>query len=577
MRSLRIALVLLLTSSALVVVPGEGDAVVPGAIGRIAFVSDVDHVSGEIYVRDFAGSSPTRLTTNTAYDSSPIWSPDSTRIVFGRDADVWVMDPDGSNQTNLSQGAGTSNSPLGWSPDGMKILFTSNRDGDNDLWAMYADGSQAYQIMNTPDHEIFGAWSPDGETIAFSRTDGGFADIWLIDSDGTNERRLTTTPGIDTMAPAWSPDGTKLAYVAGTHPNYQIWIMGSDGSNPAPLASAPGTGNYNPQWAPDGSRIGFMSDRDGDMELWMVNPDGTNVMRLTDNHSNDRNLSWESVNRMPVVVDEEVHIGRAGTIEIAVLDNDHDPDGETLTVWDVTRMPSEGSVTINADRTIIYTHDGRVIPPGHASPYTDSFDYEIQDSRLGSAVGTVVVWIHPAFNDVPGSSIFVDDIIWLAEQGITRGCNPPDNTLFCPTDHVTRGQMAAFLVRARGYTAGDGADLFTDDNGSVFELSIDRLGTAGVTKGCNPPHNDMFCPHANVTRGQMAAFLVRAFVLPDVSGDLFVDDDGLMFENAINRLGSAGVSKGCNPPHNDMFCPHDYVTREQMAAFIHRAVMYGQE
>ncbi|RLE22643.1 MAG: hypothetical protein DRJ50_07320, partial [Actinobacteria bacterium] len=55
-----------------------------------------------------------------------------------------------------------------------------------------------------------------------------------------------------------------------------------------------------------------------------------------------------------------------------------------------------------------------------------------------------------------------------------------------------------------------GGDLFTDDNDSIFEADIDRLGTAGVTRGCNPPTNTRFCPNANVTRAQMAAFLHRA-------------------------------------------------------------------
>ncbi len=70
--------------------------------------------------------------------------------------------------------------------------------------------------------------------------------------------------------------------------------------------------------------------------------------------------------------------------------------------------------------------------------------------------------------------------------------------------------MAAFLVRALHYTDDGGGDLFTDDDDSIFEGDIDRLGTAGVTKGCNPPTNDRYCPSGNVTRGQMAAFLHRA-------------------------------------------------------------------
>ena len=70
--------------------------------------------------------------------------------------------------------------------------------------------------------------------------------------------------------------------------------------------------------------------------------------------------------------------------------------------------------------------------------------------------------------------------------------------------------MAAFLVRALSYTDNGGGDLFIDDDGSIFEDQIDKLATAGVTLGCNPPTNDLFCPDDNVTRGQMAAFLHRA-------------------------------------------------------------------
>jgi len=114
------------------------------------------------------------------------------------------------------------------------------------------------------------------------------------------------------------------------------------------------------------------------------------------------------------------------------------------------------------------------------------------------------------FDDVPADHVFAEDIAWLAESGITRGCNPPDNTNFCPNDNVTRGQMAAFLVRALGYTDDGGGDLFDDDNDSIFEGDIDRLATAGVTRGCNPPDNTHFCPNDYVTRGQMAAFLHRA-------------------------------------------------------------------
>jgi hypothetical protein len=160
----------------------------------------------------------------------------------------------------------------------------------------------------------------------------------------------------------------------------------------------------------------------------------------------------------------------------------------------------------------------------------------------------------------------------MSREGVTKGCNPPANDLFCPDDIVTRGQMAAVLVRALGYTDDGGGNLFVDDDASIFEGDIDRLGTAGVTKGCNPPVNDSYCPDDLLTRGQMAAFLVRALGYTDGGGDLFIDDDGSVFESEIDRLGTAGVTRGCDPSLNDQFCPASNVTRGQMAAFQHRAL-----
>ena len=176
------------------------------------------------------------------------------------------------------------------------------------------------------------------------------------------------------------------------------------------------------------------------------------------------------------------------------------------------------------------------------------------------------------FLDIAGS-VFSSDIEWLADQGITAGCNPPLNNLFCPNQLVTRGQMAAFLMRALDLPAGSG-DPFVDDDGNVFEPHIEAIASAGITAGCNPPTNNQYCPNQFVTRGQMAAFLARALQLPPGSGNPFVDDDNSVFEAQIEALAASGITAGCNPPTNNRFCPESHVTRGQMAAFLHRAAAY---
>lgn len=171
------------------------------------------------------------------------------------------------------------------------------------------------------------------------------------------------------------------------------------------------------------------------------------------------------------------------------------------------------------------------------------------------------------FDDVDAKSAFAADVSWLAEEGITKGCNPPANDLFCPDATVTRGQMAAFLVRALGLKGSGAGNPFVDDDGSGFEGDIEVLAAARITSGCG---NAIFCPDAEITRAQMAAFLSRALDLPaPAKANTFVDDNGSVYEDDIERLAAAGITTGCAP---DRFCPEDPVTRAQMAAFLHRAL-----
>lgn len=112
----------------------------------------------------------------------------------------------------------------------------------------------------------------------------------------------------------------------------------------------------------------------------------------------------------------------------------------------------------------------------------------------------------------------------------------------------------------------DSATPFTDIAGSTFVRDIEWLYEQDITRGCTPTK---FCPGATVTREQMAAFLVRALDLPSTPTDYFDDDESSTFENDINALREAGITTGCTAT---TFCPRATVTREQMAGFLHRAL-----
>ena len=180
------------------------------------------------------------------------------------------------------------------------------------------------------------------------------------------------------------------------------------------------------------------------------------------------------------------------------------------------------------------------------------------------------------FRDALESS-FHEDIVWLAEHGITLGCNRA-GTEFCPNDAVTRAQMAAFLHRALGHLlSGDDAPAHFDDvvHGSTFAADIQWLASVGITLGCNTD-GTKFCPDEPVSRAQMAAFLHRALadILVSDSPAGFVDDDGSTFESDIEWLASVGITTGCDSG-GTKFCPEEDVIRAHMAAFLHRALGDG--
>ena len=184
----------------------------------------------------------------------------------------------------------------------------------------------------------------------------------------------------------------------------------------------------------------------------------------------------------------------------------------------------------------------------------------------GPATGIVIDGFFVDDNNSP----FEDDIDAIAEAAITRGCDGT-GTRYCPDQPVTRGEMAAFLRRALVLPASE-ADWFTDDDNSIFEQDINAIAEADITRGCNPQATSLFCPDALVTRGEMAAFLRRALGLPASETDWFTDDDSSIFEEDINAITDARITRGCSPEATNLYCPWGAVTRGAMAAFLRRSL-----
>jgi hypothetical protein len=200
---------------------------------------------------------------------------------------------------------------------------------------------------------------------------------------------------------------------------------------------------------------------------------------------------------------------------------------------------------------------------GVTDPYGDGRRNPFYSLRAAEAACTS----SGSFSDVCADNTHADDIERLLSAELTSGCG---EKRFCPNDPVTREQMASFLVRALDLSGRDAYPFQDVDSSNVHHRTIARLAAERITVGCG---DALYCPDNEVTRAQMASFLARALKLPDSSTQFDDVPSSNVHMSSIGALADAGITKGCNPPTNDRFCPNESVTRAQMASFLVRAFL----
>lgn len=258
---------------------GQPAATQEAKMGKILYVGGDGGPDFDIYVSDADGGGLVDLSGNDAWETAAVFSPDGRRIAFYSDRDgdksvphgdrnweIYVMDADGSGVRRLTNQDGWDAHPS-WSPDGRRIAFDSWRDGDGDIYVMNADGSQVVNLTNTDSDEDFPVWSPDGRHILFSSTRNQTKpDLYVMRADGSDVRRLTTDPAYDFRGD-WSPNGQKIVFQRGT----EIYVIEADGSGETKL----GDGG-SPLWSFDGQHIVFGRRN----RPWIMDADGSNPERI---------------------------------------------------------------------------------------------------------------------------------------------------------------------------------------------------------------------------------------------------------------------------------------------------------
>jgi TolB protein len=270
---------------------------------RIAFVSDRDATkqrrSKELYIVDYDGFNPRRVTVNGALNILPAWSPDGRSLAYvsyrqGSPLIYFARIFEGQSVANVTGERGDSQAfAPSFSPDGRSLAFASNRSGNMDVWVSGADGAAPRRLTTTQASDTAPCWSPTGQEIAFTSNRTGTPQLWTMDSEGLNVRRLTTVGNYNDGC-AWNPakQYSEVAYTARLEGGgFDIAIIDLASGQVRQITQGRGSCEY-PSWAPNGRHLVFSCRRGGSWEITISDREGRSVQTLATGPGNNVQPDW---------------------------------------------------------------------------------------------------------------------------------------------------------------------------------------------------------------------------------------------------------------------------------------------